>query len=133
MAKKKVIKKTKVVASDEAIVPEEMLKRNSGGVWSNIKLFFVTVLICLLIFVAGYIYLWVQNYRNLQAESKAAQSKSDQLEMDSQDLWTVKIKVQEQVSNCNGLIAQGSGDFSQFEYCKKFIEWSRSLPSTVLK
>jgi cell division protein FtsL len=132
--KKKTVKKSKAKIVEEVVVPVEAVSEVSGGgLWSNVRLFFVTVLICAVVFAAGYIYLWVQNFRNLQAESKAAITKQEQLEVESQDLSAVRIKIQEQVSNCNNLIMQGSGDFSQFEYCKKFIEWSRSLPQSVVK
>lgn len=132
--KKTPTKKGKVKNAEEVVVPLELVSKNhGGGLWSNVKLFFITVLICLVVFVAGYIYLWVQNFRNLQEESRVALSKQEQLEVESQDFSEVKIKIQEQVANCNALIVQGSGDFGQFEYCKKFIEWSRSLPISVVK
>lgn len=136
MATKKGIKKskTKVAKVDlELIQPDLEVKTGNSGMWSNIKLFFVTILICLVVFAAGYIYLWIQNFRNQQAEGRAAISRAEQLEVESQDLSLVRVKIQEQVSSCNALIAQGSGDFSQFEYCKRFVEWSRSLPQSVVK
>lgn len=126
--------KPKVKNVGEVVVPQELVsKSRSSGLWSNVKLFFVTVLICLVVFAAGYIYLWIQNFRNLLDESKAAISRQEQLEVENQDFGAVKIKIQEQVTNCNALIIQGSGDFGQFEYCKKYIEWSRGLPQSVIK
>lgn len=133
MATKKAVKKSKPKADLELIQPDPEVKKGSQGMWSNVKLFFVTILICLVVFAAGYIYLWVRNYRNQQAEGKAAIIRAEQLEVESQDLAVVRVKVQEQVGSCNALIASGSGDFSQFEYCKRFIEWSRSLPQSVVK
>lgn len=133
-AKKKTTKRKKVVSPVEDVTVSELeINRAGNGVWSNFKLFMMTVLICLIVFVVGYIYLWVRNYQNLQSESKLAQQRGEELEIVNQDFGTVKSKIQDQLSSCNALIAQGSGDFSKFEYCKQFIDWTKSLPVTVTK
>lgn len=100
---------------------------------SQVKLFFFTLLLGAGVLVAVYLYLWYDNVVKSQTQAKEVLARKNQLEVELKDYSLVKSKIFEQISRCQSLIGQGSGDFSQFEYCKKFIEWSNSLPESSVK
>lgn len=100
---------------------------------SNLKLFLIALVLGIGILLVGYAYLWLDDVAKKQQEAVAVLSRKNGLEVELKDYGLVKSKIFEQISTCQTLIAQGSGDFSQFEYCKKYIEWANSLPESAVK
>lgn len=119
----------KVVVEDSA----EKDRMDKTGSWSNWRLFLFTLVVCLVVFVAGYVYLWIRNYQKLEIDARTALDRQQQMEMENQDYQIVRSKIQMQVNECNTLFGQGSGDFGRFEYCKQFVEWTKTLPQSLSK
>lgn len=80
----------------------------------------VLLLILLVIIFAGLIYFFVW-YAKVQKVYK--QSKT--ITMDYDQLANMQEIIQNEYDRCQSFISQQQGDFGSFEYCKKYLEWSK--------
>jgi hypothetical protein len=78
-------------------------------------------LILLLLGFISFGYYWFSGImkENMQAKTVLSESKKFQL---------VKDAVLKENNRCQVFITQKEGDFGSFEYCKKFIQWSKNVP-----
>lgn len=84
------------------------------------KYLYLGTAIIVLALVIFSIYQFIQ-IRNMFRQAREFSVKEQQFNQTVQ-------KVQEQNSTCKTLISQQSGDFGEFEYCKRFVEWTNTLP-----
>lgn len=82
--------------STESPKVEPVKKKSSKGTW-------YLILFLIILGIAGYGYYRIQT----TVESRSL------------------LKIQTESDRCNTFIAQQSGDFGDFEYCKRFIEWAK--------
>jgi len=78
------------------------------------------VLILLLLIGGAYGYYWVKKTNNLRVEAVNTIEKAEKFD-------ALKSSIDVERERCKNFIVQEQGDFSSFEYCKKFIDWSESV------
>lgn len=84
----------------------------------------VYLVLSVIVFAAGaYGYWWFQNTNALRVEAEAVVGQAQKYE-------TLQSAVNNERTRCENFIAQKEGDFGSFEYCKKFIDWTDTLPLT---
>jgi len=81
----------------------------------------VFFLIILLLGLASYGYYW---FSGIIKENKNAKT----ILSESKNYGLIKKSILEEHNRCQAFIAQEEGDFGSFEYCKKFIQWSKNIP-----
>ncbi len=81
-------------------------------------------LVCVLLIVVASIcgYFWIRKTNSLRLEAINVMEQARKFN-------TLKSGINTERDRCKNFIIQGQGDFSSFEYCKKFINWADSLPS----
>lgn len=106
--------------------PQTPLKK---GHWKRYPILFLLVII---LAGGGYGYYWYRGVIKTKAQAdqilneynklQATKGKYDQL---------VEALKREQI-RCKDFISQGEGQFGEFEYCKKFVEWAdASMPEST--
>ena len=98
----------------EQLVMEGMKKKTS------IKWKIYLVVILLVIGVGVYGYFWVKNTNDLRTKATAVIKEANQYQV-------LDTAIRDEQNRCKTLVTQESGDFSSFEYCKKFIDWSGTI------
>ncbi|MFH0740164.1 MAG: hypothetical protein V1819_03625 [bacterium] len=81
-------------------------------------------LVCILLIIGAGIcgYFWIKKTNNLRLEAINVIERAEKFD-------TLKSGINVERDRCKNFIIQEQGDFSSFEYCKKFINWVDSLPS----
>jgi uncharacterized membrane protein len=74
----------------------------------------------LVIFALIYAFVWVSNAKKSKAEALEVLDRAARAE-------ELENAVSEEVIRCEGFIAGEQGEFGEFEYCKRFLEWSEGL------
>ena len=86
----------------------------------SLKIKIHLVFIILLIVGGAYGYYWVKKTNTLRLEAVNTIEKAEKFDV-------LKSGVEVERERCKNFIVQETGDFSSFEYCKKFIDWSESV------
>ncbi len=89
---------------------EEQTK-SSKGKW-------YLILFIIILVGAGYSYYYVTSTAKLRTEAQSVVAKA-------QSYDALRERIQAETDRCKTFITQSEGDFGSFEYCKKFIEWSK--------
>ena len=75
-----------------------------------------------IIIIAGTAYFWGlrSSFLNLEKEAQANIQKAE-------DFDNLKAKLSKQKTECLEYLAQEEGNFEEFSFCRKFINWADSL------
>ena len=63
------------------------------------------------------VYLWYQNTSNIRSQAQAVIESAEKYD-------SLKSAIEEESSRCESFIVQQEGNFGDFEYCQKFIQWA---------
>jgi flagellar basal body-associated protein FliL len=85
---------------------------------SKIKMILIILVIIIIIAVGIYIY-WKYNTIRDTVESAQTALERNQL------LEELATETKNEISRCEKLISQEIGEFEDFAYCKKFLEWTK--------
>lgn len=100
--------------SKEENIPQDLEEKVKNKKDWKYRVWIILVLIFLSLGL--YFYSWYQSTQRLRTEAKQVIEKAGKYE-------EVLNKIQAEESRCENFIIQQEGDFSSFEYCKKFINW----------
>lgn len=84
------------------------------------KIILVTIIALIIVGAGAYLYFWYQNTSNLRVQ---AQEQIDKI----QKFNTVSDEIEKEKTRCQQFISQESGQFGEFEYCQRFIQWQKTL------
>lgn len=98
-----------------------MIEQSAPKKKTSIKLWAHVIFILILIGAGIYGYIWYRQAKTLSLEAQAVLDRAQKF-----DVLDGAVKAEQ--DRCEKLIAQKEGDFSSFEYCKKFIDWAYTLP-----
>jgi len=98
----------------EQVVSEKTKKKHST------KQTVYLVIIALVVGLVIYTYFWVKNTNDLRNKAIEVVGEANQYQV-------LNTAIRDEQNRCKTLITQESGDFSSFEYCKKFIDWSGTV------
>lgn len=73
--------------------------------------------IVLVLGIFAYIYLWYTNTAQKAAQADAALTEAANYKV-------LSGQIEAELTRCRAFIAQEQGEFGQFEYCKRFINWA---------
>lgn len=83
------------------------------------------IIVCLSILgVVWYGYYW---YTNTVSKSRQA----EKVLVDSQNYQILSSQINTELARCQAFIAQEQGEFGQFEYCKRFINWANAAGESL--
>ena len=89
-----------------------------GGWKTKFKL----IILLLIILFGLYIYFWYQGVQKLNDE---AQTRIDI----SNEYSIIKSEISAEYERCQQILTKSEGNFEDFAYCKKYINWNDSLSS----
>ncbi len=99
---------------------EEQLNSVEPKKKGSLKVKILLVFLVLVIGAGVYGYFWAKKTNALRSEAINTIEKAEKFD-------TLKSKIDFERERCKNFIVQEQGDFSSFEYCKKFIDWSESV------
>jgi uncharacterized protein HemX len=105
--------------NQEQIIVDTSLKKKG-----SLKFKVYLILILLIVGLGAYGYYWFKETNILRIEAQEVINKAQQYD-------TLYSVVNEERKRCQNFITQEKGDFGSFEYCKKFIDWTDILPSSI--
>ncbi len=81
------------------------------------------VLVAIVVGAGIYGYSWLQETKQLRAQAIEVVERA-------QNYDVLLSKVEDEKDRCETFISQKEGDFGSFEYCKKFIDWTKTLSAS---
>jgi len=94
---------------------------NKKSKWTAIIVFLIIAFA-----LAGYGYYWFAGVQKTQQEVALVINENLALKEQEQKLKDLRDAINTEKTRCQEFISQSQGDFSSFEYCKKFILWVNS-------
>ena len=88
--------------------------------FKRLKRIFAIILVILVFGGTVYLYFTLQALIRENQNAKMIISKAQQFDKLNNEITSEK-------NRCQSYIGSGVGDFGQFEYCKRFLEWSASI------
>ncbi len=80
----------------------------------------IATIVLLIIGCGGYGYMWYKNTRKIRTEAVRILDETVHLRL-------LRETVVGERARCGSYVNLNEGNFSEFEYCKKFIEWADSI------
>ncbi|MBU0999353.1 hypothetical protein KKG24_03570 [Patescibacteria group bacterium] len=100
---------------------QQQINTGSEPKKTSLKWKIYAVLLVILLGAGAYGYWWRQKTNTLRVEAEAVIEQAQRYD-------TLQSAVKNERTRCENFIAQKEGDFGSFEYCKKLIDWSDTLP-----
>ncbi|KKS53848.1 MAG: hypothetical protein A2295_01325 [Candidatus Jacksonbacteria bacterium RIFOXYB2_FULL_44_15] len=97
------------------------------------KLYLHLGFVLILVAVAGYGYFWYQDIKGKEATAAALTQENQELRGQVTQYEALQAIINQEYKRCQELIAKGSGEFAQFEYCKQYNAWVDALKTGALK
>lgn len=91
-----------------------------------LKLVAAAIAAVLVIGLFSYAYLWYANTSQKAAQAETALT-------DAANYQTLSSQIESELTRCQAFIAQEQGEFGQFEYCKRFINWANLAKEDLIQ
>lgn len=93
--------------------------------YMRIKL--VIFLLIIILGIAGYGYYRYKGVISIEQKAQGVLSEIQTLREQNNRYKGISEAITAENNRCQVFITQKEGDFSSFEYCKKFIQWAKNL------
>ncbi len=89
----------------------------------NFKLFAVLFVLFILLAVGSYVYIQYKSYLKLQENARMAIQENTSLQQEVVKYEQLKNALNQENDRCEKLLTQEEGNFNDFTYCQKLIEF----------
>ena len=87
----------------------------------------VILLLIIILGIAGYAYYRYSGVVNIERKAQGVLSEVQTLREENNRYKGILEVISAENNRCQVFITQKEGDFSSFEYCKKFIQWANNI------